>query len=313
MRLPPGIAVGAATHTGLVRTNNEDDFLLGTVGDGATSVLFAGLADGIGGAAGGAEASREALRGLGAVVLDGDPAAGGGTPLDATDEDGVPFARRLLREGFAAASDRLREQAAAVPHLAEMGTTMTAVVVGAEAVHFGHIGDTRLYLLRDGRTRVCTTDHAAREPDNVLLRWLGGRSAKGKPEFGRQDTAVGDRWLLLSDGVWSVLDPADLAKVAAGGSPQQAAERLVAAALDRGGPDNATAVVVDRVATAAASVDLPVGETPRNRDRWPAAAVLTPPRWPWWLLLVAALFGLELGLRRGLGIDVWSLVAAYSG
>ncbi|MFM1873938.1 MAG: hypothetical protein RL398_3360, partial [Planctomycetota bacterium] len=192
MRLPPGVAVGAATHTGLVRTNNEDDYLLGTVGEGATGVLLAGLADGIGGAAGGAEASRAALRGLGAVVLDGDPAGGGGTPLDAADEDAVPFARRLLRDGFAAASERLREQAAAVPHLAEMGTTMTAVLVGGDAVHFGHIGDTRLYLLRDGRARVCTTDHAAREPDNVLLRWLGGRGAKGKPEFGRQETAVGD-------------------------------------------------------------------------------------------------------------------------
>ncbi|MFM1871689.1 MAG: hypothetical protein RL398_1111, partial [Planctomycetota bacterium] len=107
--------------------------------------------------------------------------------------------------------------------------------------------------------------------------------------------------------------PADLAKVAAGGSPQQAAERLVAAALDRGGPDNATAVVFDRVATAAASTDLPVGETPRNRDRWPSPAILTPPRWPWWLLLVALLFGIELGLRRGLGIDLWALVVAYSG
>lgn len=295
MRVPPGLRVGAATHTGLVRRNNEDDYLLGTVGEGAPLVFLAAVADGVGGAPGGAEASRAALRGLGAVVLDG------GSQLPA---------EQRLRDGYRAAGERLLEQALAVPSLRDMGTTLTAVVVADGRLYVGHVGDTRLYRWHGGRLLRCTADHAAREPDNVLLRWLGGGLRTVEADYATFDLVPGERWLLVSDGVWSVLPAAELARLAGRGDPAQVARALVARALDLGGPDNATAVVLESVAAApdaaATRVDLPSGETPSHRDRWPPPPSLTPPRWPWLLLGAALLFGAELVLRRGLGIDVWA-------
>ena len=75
MKAPAGLRVGVCTHTGLVRGANEDDYLLATPNQVAGAAFLAAVADGMGGAAGGAEASRTALRALGAKLLDGDPAA----------------------------------------------------------------------------------------------------------------------------------------------------------------------------------------------------------------------------------------------
>lgn len=287
MRLPAGFAVGAATHTGLVRRNNEDDYLLGTLGSDGDERLLAAVADGIGGAVGGAEASRAALRGFSAVVLD--------------PSQGMAESERLAA-GMLGAKARLAEQVLIAPFLREMGTTLTALLASRHEVHFAHIGDSRLYLLRGGACTQCTQDHAAREPDNVLLAWLGGSRSEGQVQYGSMPTQLGDRWLLVSDGIWGVLQPAELARIATAGKPQQAAERLIAAAMDQGGPDNCTALVVDR-STAAAKAELPLGETPRNRERWPTPRRLVPPRWPLWLLLLSLLLLAELLVRRFFGLD----------
>lgn len=299
MRVPAGLRVGAATHTGSVRLHNEDDYLLGTVGKGEDALLLAAVADGIGGAAGGAEASRTAVHGLAATVLD----ASSDAP-----------AEQRLRSGFAAASARLREQAGLMPSLREMGTTLTALLLRGEEVVVGHLGDTRLYRLRGGELEQCTVDHAAREPDNVLLRWLGAHQ-DADADFRSLDTAPGDRWLLLSDGVWSVVPDADLRRLAMTGAPAQAAANLVARALDRGGPDNATAVLIEVVVSERdeQKVELPRDERPRNRDRWPRPRSLRAPVWPWLMLGSALLLGGELLLRRVWGVDVLALLAAALG
>ncbi len=296
MRLPPGYRVGSATHTGSVRAHNEDDFLLGAVGEGEAALLLGAVADGIGGAAGGAEASRAALRALGACVLD----PGGGAP----DE--------RLAAGFRAAAARLHEQATLVPFLREMGTTMTVLALCGGRAFVGHVGDTRLYRWRRGRLEQCTEDHAAREPDNVLLRWLGGGRSDADADWKELGTQPGDRWILVSDGVWSVVPPVAFAAIAAKGSPQAAAEALVLGALDGGGPDNATAVVIDVVAgeAEASVVDLPAEERPRSRDRWPPPPSLRAPRWPWLLLCLALLAGAELALRELWGIDLLAMLGA---
>ncbi|MCB9887512.1 MAG: serine/threonine-protein phosphatase [Planctomycetes bacterium] len=293
MRIPAGVRVGACTHTGVVRVHNEDDYLVGTVGQGDDALLLCGIADGIGGAAGGAEASRTALHGLGAAVLDASLT---------TD------AEARLRAGFDAAAERLAEQATAVPFLREMGTTLTAMLLGRGRVVVGHVGDTRLYRLTGGRLEQVTEDHAAREPDNVLLRWVGGGQRRVEADFTALTTAPGERWLLLSDGIWSVVTEAELSRLARGGDPNAAAAALVARALDGGGPDNATAVVVE-VAPAGAtevSAELPRDERPRSRDRWPRARSLQAPWWPWLVFALALALGGGLLLQRVWGIDVWS-------
>lgn len=295
MRVPQNVRLGACTHTGVVRVHNEDDYLIGTVGQGEQALLLCGVADGIGGAAGGAEASRTALHGLGAAVLDAS------LEVDA---------ETRLRAGFQAAAARLHEQAMAVPFLREMGTTLTALLLGAGRVIVGHVGDTRLYRCSRGKLERLTEDHAAREPDNVLLRWLGGGQRQVEADFVAWPTEPGDRWVLLSDGIWSVVPEADLVRTCRDQDPQAVAAALVAAALDAGGPDNATAVVVDVLEPGAGStsVELPRDERPRNRDRWPRARSLQAPWWPWLVVALALLLVADLVLRRVWGLDVWALL-----
>ena len=289
MKVPAGFDVGVCSHTGNVRGNNEDDYFLGAAPDGA---FLCAIADGMGGVAGGAEASRTALWALGTAVLDGASL--------------VPYEQRV-REGFAAASVRLFDAAAAVPALRDMGTTLTALCFFDGTVRLGHVGDTRVYRLRGGGCEQLTTDHAVREPSNMLLRCIGGGQATTEVDQAEWKTEPGDRFVLVTDGVWAVVPVDALPNLAAGQAPQAVAETLVAAALAAGGPDNATAVVVDVLAATAApanrEVDLPRDERPGDRDQWPKPASLRPPVWPWALLTLALLWLVHAGLRSAFGID----------
>lgn len=277
MKLPRGIDVGTATHTGWVRAANEDDFLIGTAPAAADgSLVLCAVADGMGGVAGGAEASRIALRGLGSTVLDGTA--------------GASIAQRFER-GFAAASERVFAESSAVPALRDMGTTLTAVCIAESRVRIGHVGDTRAYRCRNGRCQQLTTDHAVREPENLLLRCIGGGKAHSEVDLDELTIVPGDRFVLVTDGVWSTMPAAQFARLAVRGDAQGAAEALVAAALEAGGPDNATAVVVDVADTRVRGVhevDLPRDERPSSRSLWPRPFSLRPPIWPWALWAAAA-------------------------
>ena len=127
------LATGSATHTGLVRGNNEDSLLV----DGAHQ-LFA-IADGMGGHRGGEVASRTAIEALRAVVASG----------------------RSVNEAITRANEAVIERAAGDDELTGMGTTLTAVVVAGDGnLLVGHVGDSRAYLLHDGTLRRITDDHS---------------------------------------------------------------------------------------------------------------------------------------------------------
>lgn len=271
MKAPAGLRVGACTHTGLVRGANEDDYLLATPTQVQGSAFLAAVADGMGGAAGGAEASRTALRALGSVLLDGDPA-------DA------------MRAGFERAAERVAEAADAVPALRDMGTTLTALYLGDGSGCVGHIGDTRLYRLRGDALEVLTEDHSLKQGGSLLTRCIGAGQRDSEADCEAFEVAAGDRFLLCTDGVWNVVSEEALAQGAAARDPQRAAEKLVRAALDEGAPDNATVVVVDVVdprLSEERELDLPRHERPDARSLWPAAGSLRAPAWPWVLLLPA--------------------------
>lgn len=284
MKVPPRFLVGVCSHPGQVRRHNEDDYLVGALPDERS--LLAAIADGMGGLAGGAEASRTALRALATAVLDGGSVA--------------PVASRL-RTGCEAAAARVRDAAAAVPALRDMGTTLTALCCDGDRVHLVHVGDTRAYHLRGGRCEQLTEDHAVREPDNLLTRCIGAGQVSSPPDESSTEVRSGDRLLLVSDGVWSVVEAEEFQRLAALTPPQAAAEALVGAALRAGGPDNATAVVVEVVATSgealARDVELPRHERPDERQLWPVARSLRPPRWPWWLLVLALAVGADAACR----------------
>lgn len=290
MMLPSRFRVGACSHAGSVRTANEDDYLLAAAGgDGP---FFVGVADGMGGHAGGAEASRTALRAIAAEAIVGDE------PAEAR-----------LRRGFAAASRKVADASAAVPALRGMGTTATTVCFDGGAAAIGHVGDTRLYRVRADRCERLTVDHAAPAPENLLTRCIGGGLADVAADVATHAVEPGDRFVLVSDGVWNVVAEAALARLAARRDPQEAAEALVRQALALGGPDNATAVVVDARADgepgATTLVELPRDERPDDRSLWPRAAALPSPAAPW-ALVAAGVALLAFAALRALGVDVVS-------
>jgi serine/threonine protein phosphatase PrpC len=229
-----GLAASARTHRGRVRRGNEDAYL-------CRPPLFA-VADGLGGLAAGEVASRLAIDALSSTQ----------TPPGST-SDLVELLRSADRSIRRAAEDDIT--------LAGMGTTCTALLVRSGRAEIAHVGDTRAYALRDARLSLLTRDHSlaqelvrvgrltadeavAHVSRNTLTRALG---APGELEVDSISwpLAAGDRLLLASDGLTGMVDDAALVALLAPGTTANAADRLVRAALDAGGLDNVTVVVID--------------------------------------------------------------------
>ena len=123
-------------------------------------------------------------------------------------------------------------------------TTLTALVLRGHSYALAHVGDTRAYLLHQGEVTQLTQDHTMDHPDfrHKLLRSVGAED-RLVVDYSQGDLHVGDVFVLLSDGVHSVLPPRYLATLG-GDSAPQISEALVQVALQRGSRDNATALVV---------------------------------------------------------------------
>ncbi|MGW7265174.1 MerR family transcriptional regulator [Streptomyces sp. NPDC054842] len=237
--LPLEIRYAALSDTGLVRASNQDTAYAG-------SRLLA-VADGFG--SGGAPASAAAVQALKHLDTGGIPA---GDLLNVL-EDSV---------------DRAKEAVLAVagtePAPEDAGTTLTAMLWTGSQLALVHIGDSRACLLRGGELFQITHDHTVVQsmvdegrltPDeavshpqrSLLVRALGTEAVA--PDLRLHDAEAGDRYLLCSDGLSTVV-PADEVRqvVVAADSPERAVRELVALAIDAGGPDNVSCVVADVVA-----------------------------------------------------------------
>lgn len=226
----------AATHVGRVRAENEDSW-------GAGDELWV-VADGMGGHAGGEVASRLAVEAVLAT----------GTSEGTGDPDAVVRA-------FAAAQGAV--VAAATGGLAGMGTTLIVAARGVEGdVLVASVGDSRAYLLADGVLHRLTADDNEAEAllargaitaeearhhrgQYVLTASLGGWSATAPEPTVHRVPAGAGRLLLCSDGLNAELDDATIGGVLAGVELGEAADRLVAAAVEAGGSDNVTVLVCD--------------------------------------------------------------------
>jgi protein phosphatase len=278
LKIRKDLAVGAASHTGRVRSTNEDDYLLLAPEDRQRHVHLGRwfvVADGMGGVTGGAEASRLAIRALTALVL--------------RHPQTEPSER--MRLAFAAACQRVFASSRANPILRDMGTTMTAANLVDRELHIGHVGDSRCYLLRDGRLAQLTDDHTSSAEDHHLTRCIGGGRDHEQVDVMSVPLERGDTVLLATDGLWEAVPEAEIAQILRQGPPSEAAGRLVQTANARGGLDNATAVlftVVDPAdAGEVAEVDLPTDEP---RELPAATARLRPLQhrsWPLWLAALA--------------------------
>ncbi len=230
----------AISHTGKVRSNNQDSGYAG-------SNLFV-VADGMGGHAGGDVASSLAI----ARLEDLDQ------PYDTTAD-----AEKALRDAIADAAVDLVDTVHVRPELAGMGTTVSALIMVDDYAVIAHIGDSRIYLFRDGALTQITTDHtfvqrlvdsgritpeeARYHPRrSVLMRVLGDMDTDPELDTFIMPTQPGDRWLLCSDGLSGVVDDTHTAKsMGLGLAPGRTADHLLKQALDGGAPDNVTIVIVD--------------------------------------------------------------------
>jgi protein phosphatase len=162
------------------------------------------------------------------------------------------------------ANSHLRDMVGGDPDLAGMGTTVTAMLRAGSRFGLVHVGDSRGYLLRDGKLQQITRDHTfvqslldegritAEEADhhpqrNVITNALDGREDV-ELDLSVRETRVGDRYLLCSDGLSGVVSEETIRDTLADEiSTDVAVERLVELALKGGGPDNITAIVADVV------------------------------------------------------------------
>ena len=226
---------------GRVRETNEDSYCLAEVGAGSGAWLLA-VADGLGGYRAGEVASRIAIQTLRECLR--RTAVGWAEDLCA--------AIREAHERISAASVRESE-------LAGMGTTLTDVVVEGMRLVWGHVGDSRAYLLQNGRLRLLTRDHsvagellaygqigedaARRHPQRNLLTQALGIPGDLQVETGVSDLVSGDWLILTTDGLTEVVRGPEIASNAVeSDAPEALCERLVALANERGGPDNVTVI-----------------------------------------------------------------------
>ncbi len=231
-----------ASDTGTERRDNED--ACGSYVEHETRVLVA-VADGVSGEEGGEIASRTAI----------DVTVRAYKESQAT--WGVP---KRLQRAVQQANIEIHDRALVVTELRRMATTLTSVVVDGGMVHAAHVGDSRLYLIRGDVILQKTKDHTV-AADRRRIGIISAERAKDHPgrsvltrSLGRELIAAvdriafpiltGDVLLVCSDGLYNVLADEELREIASGKDPTEASSALVAAANERGTPDNLTAAVV---------------------------------------------------------------------
>lgn len=235
------LRAAALSDVGLRRRSNEDCYAV------AADLGLYLVADGMGGHRAGQLASElaaeAAVRALGTLV------------------DATASLTEKLRYSVAAANREILSRAQSQPELTGMGTTLVALLAGPERIALAHVGDSRAYLIRAGRIRQLTDDHslvaelvrrreisktAARGHPHrhVLTRALGVRRSV-EPDLAELTPAVGDSFVLCSDGLTGHVSDEEIAKTVMDQDDlDSACERLVAMANDRGGEDNITAVLL---------------------------------------------------------------------
>jgi serine/threonine protein phosphatase PrpC len=234
--LPAGILSAFRTDVGKVRANNQDALIV------SEKLRLYGVADGMGGHKGGEVASTSARDDL-LRELEGK------TPSVAALSGAIEEVNR-----------QIYHQQEHDDALTGMGTTLSVLWMSDNFVYIGHVGDSRVYLLRDGEFKQMTLDHSLveqlvregvlteEEAQNHPMRNIITR-AIGTDESVEVDVVVeerrkGDLWLACSDGLHGLVDDRQMRDALRQYAPEKAADVLLKAALDAGGRDNVTLVIV---------------------------------------------------------------------
>lgn len=227
------LKVTSRTDIGLIRRNNQDAVILGSG--------LIGIADGMGGHNGGETASAGARDGLIRALAEKEPA------------------RETLEAAVQEVNLALWNQQEQDDTLSGMGTTLSVLWPAGEMMLIAHVGDSRVYLLRDGQLRQVTKDHsmvadmvrrgllteeqAAVHPmRNYITRAVGTEPTVQVDILG-MERQKGDRWLVCSDGLHGLVSREKLQQLMAEADMEEAADQMVREALDQGGRDNISLVL----------------------------------------------------------------------
>jgi PPM family protein phosphatase len=234
------LRVSALSDVGLVRKNNEDSFSI------CAPRLFM-VADGMGGHEAGEVASKITVTAIYEYVLKYE-----------TEQR----AEVLLRDAIQDANRQVYETAVARPECSGMGTTVSVVLLSDGLIHWAHVGDSRIYLFREGEHQLLTDDHSVvwqllkqggltpREaevhPQRNMLTRAVGTEAQIEIDVGSTPFLSGDQLLLCTDGLTNLVSGEELAQVTKRMTDtDEAVKYLVNQAKERGGFDNITVILID--------------------------------------------------------------------
>lgn len=234
------IEIGNKTDVGMVRENNQDYYGSYDTINGKLIIVC----DGMGGYEGGEIASQMAVD----IIKD-----------EVSNKQGLSK-NKLLSDALVRAHNSIKQRQTENPDIADMGTTAVALLLDDHQFWYAHAGDSRLYLSRNGKITRLSKDHSlvqqmidggiiterdAKEhpKKNIITRALGAKD--GTPDVSGPFTAYqGDKFLLCSDGLHDYLNDEEIEKIMQN-SPQEASEKLVNLANERGGADNITVQVIE--------------------------------------------------------------------
>jgi serine/threonine protein phosphatase PrpC len=236
----------SATDVGQKREHNEDSLLCNDA-----LGLYA-VADGMGGHQGGEQASRMAVE-----VLEQEMAKRLARNGNGAGSAGVAEA---MRDATILASQAIYDSAQENPERAGMGTTLTGLCFHGGSLTLCHVGDSRAYLLRDGRARQLTEDHSWIQEQvragllspgdaivsrfrNIITRSVGFEPTVA-PDLFSMPVEAGDCYLVCSDGLSNYLSVDEIGRVLGTQFYGEAGQALVEIANERGGDDNITCVVI---------------------------------------------------------------------
>ncbi len=226
----------ARTHQGLVRMNNEDSLWV----DDTKGIYV--VADGMGGYAAGEVASQMAIEAMKQMVA----------------ENPQPSLARLF-SAVNHAGEEILNATKTHPDWTGMGTTLSLLWETDRYMYAAHIGDSRIYLFRDGELRQMTEDHSlvaeflrsglitAEEAKvhphrNIITRALG-TEGNNEPDILALEKRIDDLWLLCTDGLYGMVEEETIQQILSGDDPEGMADALLAAALDGGGRDNVSFII----------------------------------------------------------------------
>jgi serine/threonine protein phosphatase PrpC len=251
--LSKALEMASATHTGMVRAHNEDSIGMDP------NIGLAVLADGMGGYNAGEVASGIAVA---LITKETRDTVARIPPYEKDRDDGELTAVKILRNVSARANGSIFQAANSQPQYAGMGTTLVAALLCDNQITVAHVGDSRLYRLRDDQLTQLTRDHsllqeqidsgmitkemARRSQNKNLVTRAVGIEPEVEPDINTFEAREGDTYLLCSDGLNDMVEDEDIYVTLSslGANLPLAANQLVQMANDNGGRDNISVILV---------------------------------------------------------------------